>query len=314
MREPATKRRSAVLERLELEAFLALAEELHFGRTAQRLGVTTGRVSQIIKKLERLVGAPLFDRTNRSVRLSPLGQRLHDDLRPGYEQIQAGLDGAIASVRRSRSTLRVGFVGAAAGQVVHQARDLFQEREPDCRVHAREAQVVDAVARLNAGDVDVLVLSLPISGPHLVVGPVLISEPRLLAVPAPHPFARRESLVTEDLADIPILRLAGALPGDWPSDRWPQHTPRGRAIASGPRFETFQEALQLIAAGRGGYMVGEQVTRFYTRPDVAYVPLRDAPPIDWAPVWLKANNTPRVRAFARTAEEAARHLYAGAAR
>ncbi|MBT2545743.1 LysR family transcriptional regulator [Streptomyces sp. ISL-44] len=298
-----------MLERLELEAFLTLAEELHFGRTAQRLHVTTGRISQTIKKLERHIGAPLFERTNRSVRLTALGHRLHDDLRPGYEQIQAGVDRAIASVRHTPTTLRVGFVGAAAGQVVHQTRDLFPERVLDCRIHAREAQVIDAVARLRAGDVDALVLSLPISGSDLVIGPVLISEPRMLAVPAGHPFAHRKNLTMEDLADIPILRLAGALPGDWPSDRWPERTPQGRAIPPGPHFETFQEALQLIAAGSGGCIVGAQATRFYARPDVACVPFSDAPPIDWAPVWLKANNTPRIRAFARTAQEVANRVY-----
>lgn len=301
-----------MLERLELEAFLILAEELHFGRTAERLHVTTGRISQTIKKLERHIGAPLFERTNRSVRLTPLGHRLHEDLRPGYEQIQTGLTRAIDSVRRTCSALRIGFVGAAAGQVAHQARDLFQQREPDCPVQACEVQIIDAVARLRAGDPDVLLLSLPISGPDLVIGPVLISEPRMLAVPTNHPLARRKDLTMEDLADIPLLRLADALPTDWPSDRWPERTPRGRAIPGGPPFETFQEALQLIAAGSGGYIVGAQGARFYTRPDVAYIPFDDAPPIDWAPVWLRSNNAPRIRAFAHAAQEAAHRIHLAA--
>ncbi|WP_354644317.1 LysR family transcriptional regulator [Kitasatospora camelliae] len=301
-----------MLERLELEAFLTLAEELHFGRTAERLHVTTGRISQTIKKLERQIGAPLFERTNRSVRLTPLGHRLLEDLRPGYEQIRAGLDHAIDSVRQTRTALRVGFVGAAAGQLAHQARDLFPEHEPECPVHVREAQIIDAVARLREGDVDVLVLSLPLPEPDLVIGPVLISEPRMLAVPTGHPLARRKSVTLEDLADIPLLRLAGTLPGDWPSDRWPERTPRGRAVPGGPSFETFQEALQLIGAGSGGCIVGAQVTRFYTRPDVAYIPFSDAPPIDWAPVWLKSNNTRLIRAFAHTAQEVANRIYLAA--
>jgi DNA-binding transcriptional LysR family regulator len=301
-----------MLERLELEAFLVLSEELHFGRTAERLHVTTGRISQTIKKLERHIGAPLFERTNRSVRLTPLGHRLHEDLRPGYEQIRAGLDHAINSVRRTRTALRVGFVGAAAGQVVHQTRDLFPEREPDCHVHVREAQIIDAIARLREGDVDVLVLSLPIPDPDLVIGPVLLSEPRMLAVPTGHSLARRKSVTMEDLADVPLLRLAGAVPGDWPSDRWPERTPCGRAIPTGPSFETFQDALQLIGAGNGGYIVGAQVTRFYTRPDVAFIPFSDTPPIDWAPVWLKSNNTPLIRSFARTAQEVANRIYLAA--
>jgi DNA-binding transcriptional LysR family regulator len=71
-----------VLERHEVETFLALAEELHFGRTAERLRVTTGQVSKVIKKLERQVGTALFERTSRVVRLTPVGRQLADDLRP----------------------------------------------------------------------------------------------------------------------------------------------------------------------------------------------------------------------------------------
>ncbi|MFD9687803.1 LysR family transcriptional regulator [Kitasatospora sp. NPDC059088] len=301
-----------MLERLELEAFLTLAEELHFGRTAERLHVSTGRISQTIKKLERQIGAPLFYRTNRSVRLTPLGHLLHEDIRPGYEQIRAGLDRATESVRHQHTVLRVGFVGAAAGQVAHQASNLFSKREPGSRVHVREAQVVDAVAKLRAGDMDVLILSLPLPGPDLVIGPVLISERRMLAVPATHPLASRTSVTMEDLADVRLLRLAGALPGDWPSDRWPERTPSGRDIPGGPPFETFQEALQLIGAGNGAYIVGTQVTRFYTRPDVAFIPLSDAKSIDWAPVWLRSNNTSAHRAFAHCAQEAANRIYLAA--
>ncbi|WTD04990.1 LysR family transcriptional regulator [Streptomyces albidoflavus] len=74
-----------MLERLELEAFLALAEELHFGRTAERLHVTTGRVSQLLKKLEGRVGAPLFVRSSRAVELTEIGGQLREDLQSGYE-------------------------------------------------------------------------------------------------------------------------------------------------------------------------------------------------------------------------------------
>ncbi|MFC0052296.1 helix-turn-helix domain-containing protein [Streptomyces actinomycinicus] len=66
---------AVLLERAEVETFLALAEELHFGRVAERLGLTTGRVSQTIKKLERRIGAPLFERTTRQGRHDPARPR-----------------------------------------------------------------------------------------------------------------------------------------------------------------------------------------------------------------------------------------------
>ncbi|NUS17670.1 MAG: LysR family transcriptional regulator, partial [Streptomyces sp.] len=105
------------MERYEIEAFLALAEELHFGRTAVRLRITTARVSQVIGKLERRVGAPLFERTSRSVSLTPIGRRLHEDLRPAFERLEAALATAVAAGRGVTGELRVGFVGAAAGRL-----------------------------------------------------------------------------------------------------------------------------------------------------------------------------------------------------
>ncbi|MFC9294535.1 LysR family transcriptional regulator [Streptomyces sp. NPDC057011] len=301
-----------MLERLETEAFLTLAEELHFGRTAERLHVSTGRVSQTIKKLERHIGAPLFERNNRTVRLTALGHRLYEDLRPAYEQIQAGLDRAIDSARPKQSVLRVGFIGAAAGQIALQAHQLFPEREPGRRVHFRELQIGDALVRLRGGEVDVLLVHLPVPGNDLVIGPVIISEPRMLALPAGHPLARRKSLSMEDLVAVPLVRVVGVQPGEWLSEHFPDRTPQGRAIAAGPEIETFLEALQVIAAGNGGIIVGAQVTRFYARPDIVYVPITDTPPLDWAPVWLKSNNTPTVRAFARTTLEVAHRIYLAA--
>ncbi|MEU9161472.1 LysR family transcriptional regulator [Streptomyces sp. NPDC048424] len=297
-----------MLERLEMEAFLGLAVELHFGRTAERLHVTTGRVSQLIKKLERRVGAPLFERTNRSVRLTPLGQRLYDEVRPAYEEIQAAFARAVSSTRATVDTLRVGFMGAAAGQIAHQAGDMFPEREPGWRVRIREVQLFNALARLREGEVDVLILALPISEPDIVVGPVLFSEARMLAVPANHALARRESVTMEDLADVALVRVAGTPPGAWLSELWPDRTPQGRPIAPGPEIETFMEALQVVASGTGAVIVGEQVTRFYTRPGIAYVPLTGIPRLDRAPVWLKSYNSPALRPFVATALESARRL------
>jgi DNA-binding transcriptional LysR family regulator len=88
-----------VVEQRDIEIFLTLAEELHFGRTAERPHVSTARVSQTIKKLERRIGAALFERTSRHVALTPIGRRLDDDLRPAYEQIREGIGRAIASGR-----------------------------------------------------------------------------------------------------------------------------------------------------------------------------------------------------------------------
>ncbi|MFJ2738141.1 LysR family transcriptional regulator [Streptomyces sp. NPDC087440] len=297
-----------MLERLELEAFLTLAEELHFGRTAERLHVSTARVSQTIKKLERHIGTPLFERNSRHVRLTEAGRLLREDVRPAYDQIEAGVERAINAARGVDRLLRVGFLGAAAGQLMAQAARLFDRGNPGWRVRLREMQIVDGLRRLRAGDVDLLVVSLPHHEPDMVTGPVLFSEPRVLGVPSGHPLARRDSVSLEDLAAVRMLQVAGAFPDYWRADRTPRLTPAGRPVECGPEFETLQEALALIDAGEGAFVMGAQVTRFYARPGVTYLPLSDAAPLEWAPTWLVTNTAPQILAFNQAARSVAVRL------
>lgn len=170
------------MERREIETFLTVAEELHFTRAAERLRVSTARVSQTIKQLERRVGVPLFERTSRRVVLTPVGRRLYEDLRPAYQQIQTGIERAVRAGREVRGLLRVGFVGAAAGQFVLDAARVFQARYPECDVQIRENQVTDAFGPLRADEIDMLLTTLPVGEPDLSTGPVLFREDVLLAV------------------------------------------------------------------------------------------------------------------------------------
>ncbi|GLX08640.1 LysR family transcriptional regulator [Microbispora sp. NBRC 16548] len=290
-----------MLDRHELEAFLTLAEELHFGRTAERLRVSTSRISQTIAKLERRVGVPLFDRTSRRVELTPLGRRLHEEVRPAWQQIISAFEQAVAAGRGLTGTLRVAFVGAAGGQLLVGAAELLRRREPGCDVQLREAQMVDLMPWLRDGEVDVALGTFPVEEPGIATGPVLVSEARMLAVPSGHPFARRESVSLEDLARVPLLQLPGTLPDSLREDRTPRTTPSGRVIEPGPSAATFNEMLTLIGAGHGVLPVGAQARRYYVRPDVAYIPFSDAPPLRWGLLWRTDNSTARVRAFVQAA-------------
>ena len=287
-----------MLERYELEAFLTLAEELHFGRTAEQMHVSTARVSQTIQKLERRVGAPLFNRTSRRVELTPIGSRLYDDLEPAREMIVAGLDRAIRSGRGITGTLHVGFVGAAGGQLLSDAAELLQARQPGSEVLVREVQLVDAVPWLLSGEVELLLTCFSSGRDDLVMGPALVTEARMLAVPSGHPFANRRSVSIEDLAGVNLLRT----PDDLPGSRPPGQTP-AEPIESAPRAGSFQEALTLVGAGRGVLPIGAHVRRYYMRPDVTYVVLRDAPPVHWRLMWRVDGATARVRAFAAAAHD-----------
>jgi DNA-binding transcriptional LysR family regulator len=285
------------MERYEIETFLTLAEELHFSRTAVRLRVTTAQVSQVIGKLERRVGAPLFERTSTTVTLTPIGQRLHDDLRPAFDQLEAALATAVAAGRGVTGVLRVGFVGAAAGQLPVRATDAFATRHPECDLRVHEVQMGEALEQLRADDLDMLIACLPLTGPDLANGPVLLSEPRMLAVPAEHPFARRGTVSVEDLARTELLQAPCALPDYWREPGSPRLTPAGRPIPLGQAAGNLQEILTLVGAGQGVFPVGAHATRFHARPDVAFVPFHDTPPLDWGPVWRASRANARIRAF-----------------
>ncbi|WP_157254134.1 LysR family transcriptional regulator [Nonomuraea typhae] len=292
-----------MLEKYELEAFLTLAEELHFGRTAARLHVTTARVSQTIKKLERRVGVPLFERSSRRVELSPVGRQLHEELRPAWELIGAAMERAAEAGRGITGTLTVAFVGAAAGQLVAGAAGEFSGRQPGCAVRIVEAQLGEVVPWLRDGVAELALTAFPMEAAGVVAGPVLVREARMLAVPAGHPFARRDGVSVEDLARVPVLRLPESVPESHREERTPRQTPAGRRITPGPVAATLHEALTLVGAGRGVFPVGAQTRRYYQRPDVAYVLLADAPPVEWGLMWRSGGGTARVLAFARAARD-----------
>jgi DNA-binding transcriptional LysR family regulator len=296
-----------MLERHEVEAFLAVAEELHFGHAADRLRVSTARVSQTIRKLERRVGVALFNRTSRRVELSPAGRALYDDLRPAWDQVAAAVGRAVEAGRGFAGTLRVCFTGAAGGQLLVRAAEAFRRRHPECAVQVREAQLGELMPWLRGGDVDLALATFPVTEPGIATGPVLVSEARFLAVPAEHPFARRAAVSLEDLAKVTVLQLPDSLPRSLRADRTPPATPAGRPIRPGPSAATYQELLTLVGAGQGVFPVGANVRRYYARPDVAYVHLHDAPPLRWGLLWRADGATARVRAFA----EAAHTLVAG---
>lgn len=292
-----------MLERTEADVLLALAKELHFGRTADRLRLTTGQVSRIVKRLERRVGADLFVRNSRAVALTPIGASLVDELIPHVAGIDNAMRRAVEAARGISGTLRVGFVGAAAGQLLLRAVSRMGARYPGCEIHIHEAQVHDACDRVFGGAVDVLITALPVHGVR--VGPVLLSEPQLLAVPLDHPLAGQPEVTREVLADHPVVQMPDTLPEETRLHRIPATTPSGRPVPLGPKADTFPEILALVATGKGVFPVGEHAARFYPRPDIVYLPMPDAPPVRWAPVWLGANETALVRAFADCAVEAA---------
>ncbi|MFI6514144.1 LysR family transcriptional regulator [Spirillospora sp. NPDC050679] len=290
------------MELRDIEIFLTLAEELHFGRTAERLHVSTARVSQAVRQQERRIGAPLFERTSRRVALTPIGARLRDDLAEGHRIIQDGVARATAAARRPSGTLRLGLMGAA-GNEIHDIVAEFRRRHPDCELALREAHVADPFGPLRTGAVDVQILWLPVAEPDLTVGPVVITEALVLAVSPRHPLAARASVSLEDLADGRVFGTAHGGPAYYEEAVVPRLTPGGRPIPRGPAVETVQEILAHVGAGHGTQPVPAHAVRYFARPDIAYVPIHDSPALRWGLVWRTDAETPLLRAFAEVAEE-----------
>ncbi|MFJ9693729.1 LysR family transcriptional regulator [Kitasatospora sp. NPDC101183] len=293
-----------MLERYELEAFLTLAEELHFGRTAERLHVSTARISQTIARLERRIGVPLFHRTSRRVELAAAGRELYEELRPAWERITAAVDRAVEAGRGLTGRLRVAFAGPAAGQLLVGVAQEFRDRHPDCEVHLREAQLPEVLPWLREGVVDLALTCHPVRAEGVALGPVLVREARMLAVPAGHPLAGRGAVPVAELDGLRVLRLPGA-----PPEREPARgdlRSAGRLVPLGPESMTFNEALTLVGAGEGVLEVGAHIRRYFARPDVAYVRLADAEPVEWGLLWPADGATARVRAFGEAALAVAR--------
>ncbi|MFB9631558.1 LysR family transcriptional regulator [Nonomuraea helvata] len=118
------------MELRDIEIFLTLAEELHFGRTAARLHVSQARVSQAISQQERRLGGVLFDRSNRHrIRLTPLGQQLRDDLGPAYLGVLDSLERARLAAQGVSAVLRVGMIPINANEL-RPYWDTFRFRHP----------------------------------------------------------------------------------------------------------------------------------------------------------------------------------------
>ncbi|NNH74609.1 LysR family transcriptional regulator [Nocardia uniformis] len=294
-----------MLERHELEAFLTLVEELHFGRTAERLHVSTARVSQTIAKLERRLGVALFERSSRRVRTTPAGRDLYAELRPAWDRITVAVRRTMDTGRGRAGTLEVAFVDSTTGQLLIRAAELFRERLPECAVRLREAQPAQVIPWLRDGEIDIALDMVPFPEPGITTGPELVAAARLLAVPAAHPFARRRSITQSDLARTTMLQLPPELPRAVRETRTPPVTPDGQQIPAGPAAATYNELLTLVGAGWGVFPVSAHLRRYNARPDVAYVPIRDAEPVRWALLWRSGGETEPVREFARAATTAA---------
>ncbi|MFF4418740.1 LysR family transcriptional regulator [Streptosporangium sp. NPDC001559] len=284
------------LEMRELECFLTLSEELHFGHAAERLRVSQGRVSQLLRSLERRIGARLLERTSRRVRLTPLGERFLTDLRPAYDALRQSVERARTGARGVEGIVRIGFSGFLNEQVMTAIR-AFEDRHPACEVETVEYPLADPFGGVRRGEVDAAVVPAPVREPDLLAGPLFSREPMTLVVSGRHPFAGRESISAEELADCVLVDIAEPAPRYWRDLQVPAVTPGGRPVPRGPGVSTLQEALTLIAADRGAMLLCAPSARYHGRPDIAFVPVTGLPDSALTLIRHRDNETASLRAL-----------------
>ncbi|GAB2747188.1 LysR family transcriptional regulator [Amycolatopsis magusensis] len=286
------------MEFRELEAFLVLAEELHFGRAGERLYVSQSRVSQLLRSLEGRIGAPLLERTSRRAELTPLGEKFLAELRPAYGALQAAVDHARATVRGVAGVLRVGFQGVIDDHLATAIAG-FEERHPGCAVDLTEIPLADPFGALRRREVDAAVVLLPVEEPDLTLGPVFSRQPQVLAVSPRHPFADKEFVTAEELAGCPLIGVHGSAPEYWRRAQAPGTTPGGHRIPRGPTAGTLQEGMGLAAAGRGAMLLCRSTAEHQgQRASVVFVPVTGLPESVLGVVWRTEHHTGAAHAFA----------------
>ena len=295
------------IELRELRMFLALAEELHFGRTAERLQLTPSRVSQSLRALEDKLGAQLVHRTSRRVRLTPFGEGLLRDAAPVIERLDAVLERTNASARSLEGTLRLGLLsGPAGGPHLVKIVSAFESRHPESSVETVQMAWDDPVGRLRKNDVEVMATWVPLKEPDLVVGPTLSRQPRTLAVAHDHPLAERDDVDVEELADHQVVRLDN----DWPKELRetvvPSRTPQGRPI-DGPRVGGGGRALLdlpvRVARGELVFPTVASAAPYMGALDLVFIPITGMEPLRSALVWRRPARDPKLRAFIRVARD-----------
>ena len=279
------------VETRELRYFVAVAEELHFGRAAQRLGMAQPPLSRSIAQLERRLGTTLLERTSRGVTLTGAGAVL-------LEEARAALGAVAAAERRTRRAADAAegkpavVLVAKAGASTELVAKLL-----DTYAGGPDAVGVDVVLcgpgqqgpMLRDGRADVALLHAPFDSLAGLDYETLSTEGQVVLLPAGHPFSGRAQVRMDEVDDLPGL----------PQPRWPQ--PDGSyADGSGPQVHDQSQLLQLVALSRASVIAPESV-RTNLRNDVTAIPVVDAPHVTTVIAWPPQSRSKAVADLVRTA-------------
>lgn len=286
------------LEVRQLRYFLAVAEELHFGRAAGRLGMAQPPLSRAIRDLERQLGVALFERTTRQVRLTAAGEVLLRDARIAVEAVTAAAHRARQAGRTS-PRLRIALKADIDGGLLPQILDSYGTDGAALPPELVLGGFGEQPQALRDGLADVALVLCPFGDRGLDSEP-LLTEPVLVALAAADPLAARTRLC---LADLDGRELPGGAPAV-----------HGRSGERGPGAarpaSNLSEIFSLVETGSVVFFTPASVARRYPRPEIAYRPVSDLPDSTLAVAWPQDARSPAVAAFVRAACEVAAGVHA----
>jgi DNA-binding transcriptional LysR family regulator len=278
------------VETRELRYFVAVAEEAHVGRAAERLGMAQPPLSRAIAQLERRLGAELFVRSPRGVSLTGAGEVL---LREG----RVALAAVEAAERRTRRTVeaagRASIVltakAGASSELMAKLLDAYAAEPGSVDVEVLLSPPRHQAVMLRDGRADVALLHQPFDDTSgFDVDPLLVAD-QVLLLPAGHPLSTRPSMTVTEAASIP----------DLPPPRWPE-LDGSYPAGPGPELRDLTQVLQLVRLGRTAVVLPDSV-RANLRGGLAVVPLSDAPRVTTVIAWPPHSTSPAVAGLVRAA-------------
>lgn len=275
----------------QLAGFIAVAEELHFGRAAERLNMTQPPLSRQIQKLEKTVGAELLERDNRKVELTAAGRAFLDEAR----RLIALAERAPATARRIASGrsghLRIGFTAASGFSILGPLLEEIAEILPDVDVDLQELVTGEQIMGLQTGELD-LGLARPPFDKETFDSHLLYREAMVLAVPSGHPLAGLDrDIADEDLRNEPLI-MHSPTQAQYFYDLVIRMAPIQHANV----VHTVSQILtmvSLVAAKRGVAFVPHSATLLGIR-DVEFLPLKSSAgdPVELHAIWNRSNRNP----------------------
>lgn len=277
----------------QLRCFLAVAEELHFGKAAQRLDMLPSALGRHIRLLEEDLGARLLTRTTRSVALTEEGELLVSEAGQLLAQADAIAKGFRNRSRKRAAMVRLGAIDSAAAGLLPMLLQDFRKRRGDVTVQLVEDKTIRLLPQLLSGRLDLALVRPPEHADKRLEFMVLFHETAVVAVPERHRLATRRRLTVDDLADEPLIvpeRKSRPHSHDLTIKLFAEAglTARIAQIA-----EQKQTIINLVSAGLGAAIVPRWTSRMAAR-GVRYIPLKasTANKLPLAAAWARGTRDP----------------------